>query len=84
MIIKDRGSQGKLGKEMQPPVRIGKKLPGNWIKPKIVILSHISEQNNSPETALCEVEEYLAQTGLQEYPFFVIVDPTTRSTIINQ
>ncbi len=56
----------------------------SMVKPKIVVLSHISEQNNSPETALCEVEEYLAQTGLKEYPFFVIVDPTKRSTIINK
>ncbi len=56
----------------------------SMVKPKIVILSHISEQNNSPETALCEVEEYLAQTGLKEYPFFVIVEPTKRSTIINK
>lgn len=50
--------------------------------PKIVILSHISEENNSPETALCEVEEYLANYGLEDYPFFVIVHPTKRSVVV--
>ena len=54
------------------------------VKPKIVILTHISEKNNSPETALCEIEEYLANSVLKEYPFFVIVNPTTRSTIISK
>ena len=54
------------------------------VKPKIAILSHISEQNNSPETALCEVEEYLANSGFTEYPFFVIVNPTTRSVIVSK
>jgi phosphoribosyl 1,2-cyclic phosphodiesterase len=54
------------------------------VQPKIAILSHISEQNNSAEIALCEVEEYLAYSGLKKYPFFVIVNPTTRSTIITK
>ena len=54
------------------------------VKPKIAILSHISEENNSPETALCEVEEYLANTELKEYPLFVIVNPTTRSVIVSK
>lgn len=54
------------------------------VKPKIVIITHISEKNNSPEIALCEIEEYLAKTGLEEWPFFVIVNPTTRSAIINK
>ena len=45
------------------------------VKPKMVIITHISEANNSPGTALCEIEEYL---------FFVIVNPTTRSTIISK
>jgi phosphoribosyl 1,2-cyclic phosphodiesterase len=53
-------------------------------KPKIAILSHISEENNSPETALCEVEEYLANTGFENYPIFVIVNPTTRSVIVSK
>ncbi len=54
------------------------------VKPKIAILSHISEENNSPETALCEVEEYLANSSLEEYPLFVIVNPTTRSVVVSK
>ena len=54
------------------------------LKPIIAVLAHISEQKDWREAALCEVEEYLAQTGLKEYPFFVIVEPTKRGTIINK
>ena len=51
--------------------------------PKIVVLSHISENNNNPEIALAEIEEFLAYNMEDSvFPFIVIVQNNNRSVII--
>ncbi|MFX0170700.1 MAG: MBL fold metallo-hydrolase [Candidatus Hodarchaeota archaeon] len=50
--------------------------------PQIVILSHISEQNNDPSTALAEIESILEYKKNFNPPFFVIVPPNERCTLI--
>ncbi|MHA1967051.1 MAG: MBL fold metallo-hydrolase [Candidatus Hodarchaeales archaeon] len=53
-------------------------------KPKIVVLSHLSENNNNPETALAEIQDILLRS-IDDFvlPFIVIVPPKGRSAIIN-
>ncbi len=51
-------------------------------QPKIAIITHLSENNNSPELALTEVEEvFAARTEIQR-PFLVFTPPDSRSTVI--
>ncbi|MFX0150030.1 MAG: MBL fold metallo-hydrolase [Candidatus Hodarchaeota archaeon] len=50
--------------------------------PQIVILSHISEQNNDPNMALAEIEFILENNKNLDTPFFVIVPPNKRSALI--
>jgi phosphoribosyl 1,2-cyclic phosphodiesterase len=51
--------------------------------PSIVVLSHLSENNNHPGTALSEIEEifacYMEESSL---PFIVVVNKKSRSTLI--
>jgi len=50
--------------------------------PKLVILSHISEQNNDPNAALAEIEFVLGHKENSSKPFFVIVPPNGRCALI--
>ncbi len=53
-------------------------------KPKVVVLSHLSENNNNPETAVAEIEEILLRNvSKTPMPFIVVVPPKNRSAIIN-
>ncbi|MHA2227136.1 MAG: MBL fold metallo-hydrolase [Candidatus Hodarchaeales archaeon] len=50
--------------------------------PKIAILSHISENNNSPETAVAEVETVLSHYNSQLMSFIVVAPYNNRSIVI--
>lgn len=52
------------------------------VKPQIAILGHISEENNSPEEALAEIETVLAVKERFNLPFLVISPNGSRSTVI--
>ena len=51
-------------------------------KPQIAILSHISEENNTPEVIITEIEPYIAHYNELSKPFLVIVPYNGRSAII--
>ena len=51
-------------------------------QPKLAIMTHLSENNNSLEHALCEVEEaFTSHHGLKK-PFFVFTPSNSRSALI--
>ncbi|MFX0212122.1 MAG: hypothetical protein ACFFDT_39480, partial [Candidatus Hodarchaeota archaeon] len=51
--------------------------------PQIVVLSHISEHNNDPSTALAEIESILENNKNFDTPFFVIVPHSKRSALVH-
>lgn len=51
-------------------------------KPQIAVLSHLSEQNNTPEVALTEIETLIEHHNEKSKPFLVIVPYKGRSAII--
>lgn len=50
--------------------------------PKVVILTHLSESNNSPSRAIGEIQEILEAEGFNSPPFFVLVPYNKRSTLL--
>jgi len=52
------------------------------VKPQIAILGHISEENNSPEEALAEIETVLAAKERFNLPFLVVSSNSSRSPVI--
>ncbi|PWI47317.1 hypothetical protein CEE45_12545 [Candidatus Heimdallarchaeota archaeon B3_Heim] len=52
-------------------------------KPKVVIVTHISESNNSAELAFSEIGDILALNTEKYNPFIVIVPSTERGAIIS-
>ncbi len=52
-------------------------------KPKLVIITHISENNNTPEIALSEIEERIDFDSKSYKPYFVIVPSKGRGAIIS-
>ncbi len=50
--------------------------------PQIAILSHLSEENNTPEVALAEVESFLTYNNEELKPFLVVVPSKGRSALI--
>ncbi|MHA1977897.1 MAG: MBL fold metallo-hydrolase [Candidatus Hodarchaeales archaeon] len=56
----------------------------NITKPKIVVITHISENNNSPEIVLSEIEELIDNNSDNYKPFMVIVPSDGRGAIITQ
>jgi len=51
-------------------------------KPEIVILGHISENNNTPEVALGEIDTVLGHKSNFNHPFFVIMPTNQRSVLV--
>lgn len=51
-------------------------------KPKIAVLAHVSEENNTPEVALSEIEPLLIHQNNESIPFLVIVPYNERSMLI--
>ena len=56
----------------------------NVTKPKIAVITHISENNNSPEMVLSEIEELIAVDSENYKPFIVIVPSNGRGAVISQ
>jgi phosphoribosyl 1,2-cyclic phosphodiesterase len=52
-------------------------------QPKLAIITHISENNNSISSVLSEIEEEFAKKGVVNLPFIVLVPPDSRSSIIS-
>ncbi|MFX0123818.1 MAG: MBL fold metallo-hydrolase [Candidatus Hodarchaeota archaeon] len=55
----------------------------NATVPQIAVLSHRSEENNTPEISLAEIEPILSYNNEKSKPFLVIVPDKERSTIIS-
>lgn len=51
-------------------------------KPEIVILSHLSENNNTPEVALGEIDFILSHKSNFKQPFFVTIPANERSALV--
>jgi phosphoribosyl 1,2-cyclic phosphodiesterase len=49
------------------------------VKPHVVFLAHISENNNDPNTALSEIDFILSHKKGFKYPFFILVPLKGRS-----
>ena len=52
-------------------------------KPKIAVITHISENNNNPETAYCEIESKVASESVNYKPFYVLVPSKGRGALIS-
>ncbi|MHA1994795.1 MAG: MBL fold metallo-hydrolase [Candidatus Hodarchaeales archaeon] len=55
----------------------------NEVKPKLVVVTHISENNNTPEIVLSEIEERVDFLGGNYKPFFVIVPSKEKGAVIS-